>query len=158
MAGRGESLKPHEQMARELRDGEQLRAVIPAFAPSPDSGSGFVPAIMIPVIAVVERWHWRRTTRSTAERSLFPLAPRMLLGLTDRRLLVWSSRRNWRLGNFLGDVALDRIVDAQAPTVGTGARSVTVHLANEPSVTFKVPGDVADQLANALAGRDHRDF
>lgn len=127
--------------------------LLPALRPPDDDDEWvtFVPGV-IPLMLLVERLLHRRELRTATQRSLFPLAPRMLLGLTTKRVLIWQARRRWRLGPFLGYVSLDRIVQAEAPTVGQGWRTLRVHLSNEPAVTIKVPGDLADELAAALSG------
>jgi hypothetical protein len=136
-----------------LRDGESIVALFPALTPPDDGGSGLVPALLIPLIAAVESWHWRHTARKLARQSLFPLAPRMVVALTERRLLVWTAGRRWSLGPFIGFVTMDRIVQAEVVTVGSGWRTVRFDLANEPSVRLKVPGELADDLADFLSGR-----
>jgi len=110
-------------------------------------------AALIPLIMVAEHLMWWRHTRETARISLFPLASRMVIGLTDQRLLIWAASRRWRLGGFLGSVSRDRIVQATAPTVGAGWRTVRIYLANEPAVSIRVPGVMADRLAALLSGR-----
>lgn len=144
---------------RELRDGESLVGLVPALAPHPDTGGGgLLPAWVIPVIWAVERWRWHRSSRQLAVASMFPLAPRMFIAATDRRLLIWRSRRRWRFGGFLGYVTLDRIVRADAPTVGAGWRSVRIFLANEPTLTVRVPSKSADSFARFLtSGRPDGD-
>lgn len=142
-----------ELAATELRAGEALQALFPAITASDDGGSAMMPAALLPVVAAVERWQDRRTARSTSKTSLFPLAPRMVMGLTNRRILVWRAGRRWSMGTFLGFVPMDAIVRAEVLTVGEGWRTVRVDLANEPSVRFRVPGQLADDFADALSGR-----
>jgi hypothetical protein len=112
-----------------------------------------MPAALLPVVAVVERWQDRRSARQTSKTSLFPLAPRMVMGLTNRRILTWTAGRRWSMGSFLGFVPIEAIVSAEVLTVGEGWRTVRVDLANEPSVRFKVPGHMAEKFADALSGR-----
>jgi hypothetical protein len=136
----------------ELRASEQRLALFPALTPS-DSGGGLAPAELFPLIMAVEHLAWRQRSRAAARTSMFPLAPRMIIGLTDQRLLIWVARRRWRLGAFLGDVPRDRIVQATAPTAGQGWRTVRIYLANEPTVSIQVPAVTADRLSSALSGR-----
>lgn len=142
-----------ELASGELREGETLQALFPALAAADPGGSGIMPAALVPVVAAVERWQQRRATRQTTKTSMFPVAPRMLMALTNRRLLMWAAGRGWSMGAFLGFVPLDAIVRAGAVTVGEGWRTVQVDLANEPSVRFRVPGQLADDFADALSGR-----
>ena len=139
--------------AKELRDGEALWALFPAMTASDDGGSGIMPAAFVPVVAVVERWQDRRSARQASKTSLFPLAPRMVMGLTNRRILTWAAGRRWSMGTFLGFVPMEAIVRAEVLTVGEGWRTVRVDLANEPSVRFRVPGQMADEFADTLSGR-----
>lgn len=143
----------HAIAASELRDRESIVALFPALSPPDEGGSGLVPALLIPVIAAVERWHWRRTAQRLAKQSLFPLAPRMVVALTERRVLIWAAARGWAAGPFIGFVTLDRVVEAEVLTVGSGWRTVRIDLANEPAVRLKVPGDLSEDLAAFLSGR-----
>jgi hypothetical protein len=142
----------HRQAARELRESEDLLALLPATRPPEQGWEGATVAWLIPVISAIERLLHRRYLRTATKRSVFPLAPRMLLGITPTRLVVWRARRRWRLGPFLGYVTLDRILQAEAPTVGQGWRTIRLHLANEPAVSVKVPARYADKLAAVLSG------
>jgi len=143
----------HAAAASELREGESIVALFPALSPTDDRGSGLVPALLIPVILAADRWHWRRTAQRLARQSRFPLTPRMAMALTERRLLIWATGRRWSVGPFIGFVTLDRVVQADVLTVGSGWRTVRVDLANEPAVRLKVPGDLAEDLAAFLSGQ-----
>jgi len=77
----------------------------------------------------------------------------MVMALTERRLLIWATGRRWSMGPFIGFVTLDRVVQADVLTVGSGWRTVRVDLANEPAVRLKVPGDLAEDLAAFLSGQ-----
>lgn len=131
---------------------EPLLALIPALTPD-SPGGGLAPAELMPLIMVAERIAWWRRSRTAAQVSMFPLAPRMVIGLTRQRLLIWAARSRWRAGKYLGEVSRDRIVLSTAPTVGTGWRTVLIYLANEPTVTIKVPAVTADRFAVTLSGQ-----
>jgi hypothetical protein len=131
---------------------EPLLALIPALTPA-SPGGGLAPAELRPLIMVAERLAWRRRSRTAGRLSMFPLAPRMVIGLTSQRLLIWSARSRWRAGRYLGEVSRDRVVLSTAPTVGVGWRTVLIYLANEPTVTIKVPAVTADSLAATLSGQ-----
>jgi hypothetical protein len=144
----------------ELRRGELLHAIFPALSESSSPGCGMMPAeLMLPVVAAEHLTH-RRRLRAQARESMFPLASRMIIGLSNQRLLIWTVRPGWRLGSFIGYVARDRILQAAAPTIGTGWRTVNIYLAQEPTVSIKVPARAADDLARELSGfpdlRDHQ--
>jgi hypothetical protein len=141
-----------EAAAAEVRAGETVLWILPALSPQERDGGLAITVLILPLMAL-RRWMWHRSTRAAAKQSLFPLAPRMILALTDRRLLIWSARRRFRLGEFIGFVTLDRVVMAEVLTVGAGWRSLRIDLANEPSVRLKVPGSLADELAAVLSGQ-----
>jgi hypothetical protein len=136
----------------ELRRGEVLQAIFPALSQDSSAGGGLVPAELMLAVLAAEHLTHRRRMRTQARQSMFPLATRMIIGLSNRRLLIWSVRPGWRLGSFIGYVARDRILQATAPTIGTGWRTVNIYLAQEPTVSIKVPARAADDLARELSG------
>lgn len=135
----------------ELRPGERALGLFPAITVD-DSGGGTAPAELWPVIAAAEHLIRRRRDRSASRASLFPLSSRMIMALTDQRLMIWAARLNWRPGNFLGFVQRDRILQVTVPGIGSGWRTLLIHLANEPAVSIKVRSATASPLAAALSG------
>lgn len=135
----------------ELRRGEMLRAIFPALSQS-SAGGGMAPAELWLAVLAAEHLTHRRRLRAQARESMFPLSSRMIIGLSNQRLLIWSVRPGWRLGSFIGYVTRDRILQATAPTAGTGWRTVNIYLAQEPTVSIKVPARAADDLARELSG------
>jgi len=149
----GESLRQRilSVVKSELRPGETARGLFPAITVS-DSEDGVAPAELWPLIMAAEYVLRRRRDRAASRGSLFPLSSRMIMLLTDQRLMIWAAQLRWRPGRFLGYVSRDRILQVDAPTVGTGWRTVVMHLANEPAVSIKVPAETAERLAQALSG------
>jgi hypothetical protein len=135
----------------EVRPGESVLALFPAVTLGESSG-GLAPAALWPLIMAVETLIRRRRDHTASRASLFPLSSRMIVALSDQRLLIWAARLNWRPGDFLGYVSCDRILQVTVPGTGSGWRRVLIHLANEPTVTIKVPSRTAGQLAAALSG------
>jgi hypothetical protein len=135
-----------------LRPGEPLLGQFPAMSLE-DSEPVLAPAELMPVAMAVGKLMRWRYAKATARESAFPLAPRMVIVLTRTELLIWSARRRWRLGDYLGSVSRARIIQATAPTVGDGWRTVLIYLVNEPTVPIRVPGKIADQLAALLPPR-----
>jgi len=135
----------------EVRPGESVLALFPAVTLEESSG-GLAPAGLWPMIMAVEHRIRRRRDHAASRASLFPLSSRMIIALSDQRLLIWAARLKWRPGNFLGYVSRDRILQVTVPGTGSGWRRVLIQLANEPTVTIKVPPMIAGQLATALSG------
>jgi hypothetical protein len=138
--------------AADLRQDEELETIFTALAPLPSS-MGMAPDGVWLLILAANHVRWRRSTRAAAEASNFPLAPRMFIGLTSQRLLIWEAPRKWRLGTLLGWVPRERITGAVAPTVGAGWRTVLISLADAPDVAIKAPPGNADRLASVLSGQ-----
>lgn len=135
----------------ELRAGESPVVVFPAITIT-QPAEGMAPAELWPLIIAVDRMlQWRRD-RAASRASLFPVNSRMIMSLTDQRLLIWSVRPRWRPGRFLGYVARDRILQVTAPTPGKGWQAIVIHLATEPAVSVKVPSSAAGRLIPALSG------
>jgi hypothetical protein len=135
-----------------LAPGEDLLTMTPAVAPG-RTGGGMSMSGLVVVKLAADRIAWQRRTEAAARSSGFPLAPRMIIGVTDRRLLVWSAGSRWRVRKYLGEVSRDQITRGTAPTVGAGWRSVLIDLATGPTVTIRVPARTADRLAASLSGQ-----
>jgi hypothetical protein len=135
----------------ELRPGESPQRIFPAITVG-EPGGGMAPAALMPLIMAAEHLVQRRRDRAVSRESLFPLSQRMIMVLSDQRLMIWAARLRWRPGRFLGYVARDRIQQATAPTAGAGWRTLHIYLANEPAVAVKVRGSAADVLAAVLSG------
>jgi hypothetical protein len=138
-------------IAEHLADGESVESVFRAIAPNPDPGSILTVAFLRPVVWALRRRASVKAARRAHRSSSFPVARRMVVALTDQRLLVWTCGRSWKPRKLLGDVARQRISGAEAPTVGQGWRSVHLHLTDAPPVTIKVPARYADPLAARLS-------
>ena len=135
----------------EMRTGESPVVVFPAITITQPS-EGMAPAELWPLIIAVDRMlQWRRD-RAASRASLFPVRARMIMSLTDERLLIWAVRPRWRPGRFLGYVARDRILQVTAPAPGKGWQAIVLHLATEPAVSVKVPPSAASRLIPALSG------
>jgi hypothetical protein len=105
---------------QDLQAGEEIEAVFAAIGPNPDIGGAFGWAPAFPLLWLSRRLARKRSHRSVADRSGFPVARRMVIILTNHRLLVWSVSRRWAPGALIGDLGRDRIRDAESPTVGQG--------------------------------------
>jgi hypothetical protein len=135
----------------ELRPGESFLGVFPALTPN-GQDSGLAPAELWPLIWVAEHLLRRHRDHTASRASMFPLAARMIMVLTQERLLIWAAGRRWRPARFLGFVSRDRILQATTRTVGSGWRTVQLHLANEAAVSVQVPAAAVGPLVSALSG------
>lgn len=108
---------------------------------------------MAPLVWVA--WHgtWRRSAREASRAAGVALAPRMLIALTPRRMVVWRADRRWRLGTMTGELPRDLVVGATAPPGGTRSRELVLQLASGQAVTLRVWPATADDLTAQLSGR-----
>jgi hypothetical protein len=144
-----------ERAVAELGDGSDLRVVFPALR-SRESGHGLT---LMP-FGSLYRWFDRavsgwRSKRVEAQTG-FPLRPRMIVGITDTEVVVWSASARWphgrwRLGNQAGRVRLDQVVNAEAPTVGTGWRTLNLRVFEKAPISILVPALVIDDLVVLLS-------
>jgi hypothetical protein len=130
----------------QLREGERRSPIYRAISPNPDPGSAFLSYPALPLL-----WLWRsiahkRSHQKVMRSSTFPVARRMLLVPTGTRLLVWSARRGFKPGDFLGDIASDRIVGAVSPTVGQGWRTVVIEMVDGDPVSIKLSASAVDRF------------
>jgi hypothetical protein len=137
-------------VSEQLLDGETSSRPFAAINPNPDPGRAFGLGFAFPLLWASRRIARRRARQSTSERSGIPVSRRMVVAVTGDRLLIWSAGRRWEPDTYLGDISRQRIAGAQAPTVGQGWRSVRIDLVDSDSVTIKVAGQAADELAGLL--------
>jgi hypothetical protein len=140
-------------IADQLGIEETAEPVLPAIAPNSDPGTAFGLAFAMPMLWVTRRLSRQRRDRRVLAQSGFPLAQRMVLAVTKDRLLVWSANRRWKPMSFLGALSRERIVRADAPTVGEGWRTVRIEVQDAEPIVIKVAAKYADPLAAVLSAR-----
>jgi hypothetical protein len=95
---------------------------------------------------------WRYRARAASRSAQAPLAPRMIIAFTGRRLVIWAARRGWRLGKVIGDLPRDQIMQVTAAGTGTRSRLMALHLNDGQTVTLQVSARVATGLARTISG------
>ena len=132
---------------------ERPVALFTALVPPPEWGGQIVDVIVAPLVWAV--WHatWRRSARAASRAAGVALAPRMVIALTPRRMVVWQASRRWQVGTMAGELPRDLIVGATAPPGGTRSRALVLRLATGQAVTLRVWPATADDLAAQLSGR-----
>jgi hypothetical protein len=140
--------------------GESVEQVLAARIRPPDSCGRIVlpAAALIPLVRGVSWARQRRRAARLSDRAGFPLASRMMLVLTDRRLLVFCPGGNGHdLGGLLGSVARGDIIAAHRPTLGGAWRTVRLEIATGETVSMQIVGSGAERFAAAFATRVPRD-
>jgi hypothetical protein len=130
--------------------GESVEQVLAARIRPPDSCGRIVlpAAALIPLVRGVSRARQRRKASRLTDQTGFPLASRMMLVLTDRRLLVFCP--GGRLGGLLGSVARGDIIAAHRPSLGGAWRTVRLELASGETVSMQIVGSGAERFAAAF--------
>jgi len=93
-----------------LEPEERPVTLFTALVPPPERGGEIVDVILAPLVWAV--WHatWRHSTRAASRAANITLAPRMVIALTPRRMVVWRANRRWRLGTMAGELPRHLIV------------------------------------------------
>lgn len=128
---------------------EELLLIVLARTIPGDGGLTLMP------IGTLYRWARRAAERASVRRESqthgFPLRRRMIIALTNRRVVVWPLSRRPK-GEPIGEVERSMISRAVRPTVGGSWRTVVLTLTSGHEVRIQVAGDGADALAKDLAG------
>lgn len=136
-----------------LEPEERPVALFTALIPPPEWGGQIIDVILAPLVWAA--WHvtWHRSARAASLAAGVALAPRMVIAVTPRRMVVWQASRRWRLGIMAGELSRDLIVGATAPPGGTRSRALVLRLATGKAVTLMVWPDTADDLVAQLSRR-----
>jgi hypothetical protein len=134
-----------------LEPDERVVTLFTALTPPPESDGVVISVVLVPVVWAVRHATWRHNTRAASRSADVPLAPRMIIAVTGRRLVVWAANRRWRLGKLAGNLPRDRITGITMDTMGTRSRTLVLHLSTGPTVTIMVAAAAADSLASAFS-------
>ncbi len=135
-----------DAVAPSLGRGEALISAIPAFLPAHQlrSGHGLRRSVgPRPIGAGVATLLQPQVASTT-----LPFAGRMVLAVTERRMLVFE-RRRWRVlpGRLLGSIPISSLGNIEGhyrPTGGLGELELTVILLDGTAVTLRVPQGFVD--------------
>lgn len=105
------------------------------------------------VVMAVQHAMWRSSVRKTAQTAGVPLARRMIIGLTPRRLVIGEAGRGWRLRAIIGDLPRDQIVKVELGAASDRTRRAILHLSNGEIITLRMTRAIADQLQDRLSQR-----
>jgi hypothetical protein len=134
-----------------LNDGEDLEATSSALMPRSGGGRGVMPAALVPLAIAVRRWERRRERQRITGASPVTLAPKMIMAITNTRLVFFRAGRQWKPEELLSSLPRDEIRGAKAPTVGDGWRTVRIDVGRDEPLDIRVPARLADDVAALLA-------
>lgn len=147
-----------ERAAADVGDDGNLRMLFPALAGGRDSGHGFTLMPFGTLYRLAGRAAEGVRTRRILAATGFPVRSRMIIGLGEHHMFVWSASKQWaygrwRIGRLVGTIPIDHVSTAEAPTVGQGWRTVVLQLTGKSPASLRVPAPVVNELVQALTGR-----
>ena len=138
-------------IAARLEPGEDIDGLFTALMPEPDSGDGGSTFALGGLLIMAYQFTaWRYTAHRAGKKAGVPLAPRMIIAITPRRLAIWTASYGWRIGRHLGDLPRDRVVGVTATGAGSHSRSLSLSLVSGATITMRVAPSVAGSLGAKL--------
>jgi hypothetical protein len=134
-----------------LEPGEHVSAVFATLIPHQLSIGHVISAELVPLLWLMDHTLWHHRARTASRSVQVPLAPRMIIVVTDRNLMIWSARRSWQPGKLIGDLPRDRINQVTTTGTGTRTRLMTLHLSDGRSLTLQVSASIAADLARIIS-------
>lgn len=128
-------------------------ALLRSVTSHPGSGRrGMTFVLFLPLLIVADRLEWRAASNKAARETGFPLATKMIIGITADRLIIWSARWRWRLGSQRGAVRRDQVSLMESPPSQSRWPKVRLMLPGKPVAVIRVPASAVGQLTEALSG------
>lgn len=93
----------------------------------------------------------RSSVRKTVQTAGVPLARRMIIGLTPRRLVIGRADRGWQLRTIMGDLPRDQIAKVELGAASDRSRRAIPHLNTGESITLRMTLAGADQFRDCLS-------
>lgn len=154
MSGSRDWEKTRAAISAHLGPGEPVEGMFTAVLPGEGRGGGLVPGGLWPVVMAVEYAMRRSSARKTVQTTGVPLARRMIIALTPRRLVIGQADRGWRLRTITGDLPRDQIVKVELGAASDRSRRTILHLNTGESITLRMTRAGADQLRDRLSQPD----
>jgi hypothetical protein len=125
---------------------DQPEVLFTAVTPEPESGGHLISGMLMPLAWAISRVMWRHETRVAGRVADVPLAPRMFVALTARRLVIWQATRGWRLGEVSGELPRERILQVTEAARGARSRRLVLQLSTGSSFSLRVTPAAADKI------------
>jgi hypothetical protein len=135
-----------------LEPGDCHPVVFGAAVPRQVVSGHVIASELVPLMWLLNHVAWRYRARVVSRSSGVPLAPRMIMAFTGRRLVIWAARRGWRPGRVIGELPGGQIVHVTASGAGSRSRLMVLQLADGRTVRLHVAADAVTRLSQALAG------
>jgi hypothetical protein len=129
---------------------EPLESLFTALVPPPERGGLTISVLVLPVVWAVWLVTWQAAVRKSSRAAQVPLARRMIVALTPRRLVIWKASSRWRLRAIAGDLPRDRVASIAVSGSGSRSRTLILHLTTGASITMKVAPESANRLRDLM--------
>lgn len=133
-----------------LEPDEHLVTLFTALIPPPESGGVVMAGALVPLVWAARHASWRHAARAAGRAAGIPVAPRMIVAMSARRIVIWRATRGWRLRDIRGELPRERVLGVTASGGGARSRRLALHLSTGSSITLLVVPAVADQLTTLL--------
>lgn len=130
---------------------DQPDVLFTAVTPAPESGVLLIEGVLAPLAWAVWRVMWSHDVRVASRAAGVPLAPRMIVALTPRRLVIWRATRKWRLGKVSGELPRERILQVAEAGGGARSRRLDLQMSTGSTFTLLVTKEAAAQLTATLS-------
>jgi hypothetical protein len=151
MSGGPDWEKTRTAISAHIEPGEPVEGIFTAVMPGEERGRGLAFGGVWPVVMAVEYAMRRSSIRKTVQTVGVPLARRMIIVLTPRRLVIGQAGRGWRLRAITGDLPRDQIAKVELGAASDRSRRAILHLNTGASITLRMTRAGADQLRDRLS-------
>lgn len=125
-----------------LQPGEPAELFV-AWVPRKGDYRGLTFVAYLPLILALDYVTNLIVIRKASRAAGVPLAARMIMAFSARRLIICRATRRWEFSEVMGDLPLDRIGSVDVSRSGSRSRAVTLGLKTGGTVTLKMPADRA---------------
>ena len=151
MSGGPDREKIRTAISAHIEPGEPVEGIFTAVMPGEERGEGSAFGGLGFVVMAVEHAMRRSSVRKTVQTAGVPLARRMIIALTPRRLVIGQADRGWRLRTITGDLPRDQIAKVELGAASDRTRRAILHLNTGESITLRMTRAGADQLRDRLS-------
>lgn len=143
--------KTRAAISAHIEPGEPVEGIFTAVMPGEERGGGLAFGGLWPVVMAVEYAMRRSSVRETVQTVGVPLARRMIIALTPRRMVIGQADRRWRLRMIMGDLPRDQIAKVELGAASDHSRRAILHLNTGESITLRMTRAGADQFRDRLS-------
>jgi hypothetical protein len=151
MSGGPDREKIRTAISAHIEPGEPVEGIFTAVMPGEGRSGGLAFGGLGLVVMAVEYAMRRSSVRKTVQAAGVPLARRMIIALTPRRLVIAQADRGWRLRTITGDLPRDQIAKVELGAASDRTRRAILHLNTGGSITLRMTRAGADQLRDHLS-------